>query len=235
MAPLAYDGSQHGARRRGAAAQCAASGRGQPSRSDEGAGRRRGAPSSVRCSSRCVSCPACSYRAKRRALQETPPTAHTCAAVANRRGPRLIATVIHGDFEALADVPGAAKIVNASCGEWTGATQARAVGDVADRGRDVQKANACATAAAAPRARGRRPCHKAGRQPRAHACQGSLRDAHPAECPRRGGGRRHAVESGRVEPAPCAPRIRTGRTFSRTSGHRARLLRALSGRRSESS
>ena len=81
----------------------------------------------------------------RRALQETPPTAHTCAAVANRRGPRLVAVGdVHGDFEALADVLSAAKISNASCGEWTGGNSILVqMGDVADRGRDVQKANAC--------------------------------------------------------------------------------------------
>ena len=57
----------------------------------------------------------------RRALQESPPSAKMCAAVLNRRGPRLVAVGdVHGDYEALADVLSAAKISNASCGEWTG-------------------------------------------------------------------------------------------------------------------
>ena len=57
----------------------------------------------------------------RRALQESPPSAKTCASVANRRGPRLVAVGdVHGDYEALADVLSAAKIANASCGAWTG-------------------------------------------------------------------------------------------------------------------
>ena len=120
---------------------------------------------------------------ERRALQETPPTADTCAAVANRRGPRLVAVGdVHGDFEALADVLSAAKIANASCGGWTGgdATLVQ-MGDVADRGRDVAKANACLRRLQrlAPEAGGR-VIRLVGNHELMRA-EGSLRDAHPAE------------------------------------------------------
>ena len=119
----------------------------------------------------------------RRALQESPPSAKTCASVANRRGPRLVAVGdVHGDYEALADVLSAAKIANASCGAWTGGDAILVqMGDVADRGRDVAKANACLRRLQrlAPEAGGR-VIRLVGNHELMRA-EGSLRDAHPAE------------------------------------------------------
>ena len=119
----------------------------------------------------------------RRALQESPPSAKTCAAVANRRGPRLVAVGdVHGDFEALADVLSAARIANASCGGWTGGDSILVqMGDVADRGRDVAKANACLRRLQrlAPEVGGR-VIRLVGNHELMRA-EGSLRDAHPAE------------------------------------------------------
>jgi len=119
----------------------------------------------------------------RRALQATPPTADTCAAVADRRGPRLVAVGdVHGDFEALADVLAAAKIANASCGAWTGGDAILVqMGDVVDRGRDVTKANDCLRRLQrlAP-AVGGRVVRLVGNHELMRA-EGSLRDAHPAE------------------------------------------------------
>ena len=118
----------------------------------------------------------------RRALQATP-TADTCAAVAKRRGPRLVAVGdVHGDFEALADVLAAAKIANASCGAWTGGDAILVqMGDVADRGRDVTKANDCLRRLQrlAPAAGGR-VVRLVGNHELMRA-EGSLRDAHPTE------------------------------------------------------
>ena len=117
----------------------------------------------------------------------------------------------------------AAKISNASCGEWAGGNSILVqMGDVADRGRDVQKANACLRRLQR-RARGRRTRHKAGGQPRAHARRRITARRSSGRVQRRGGGRRHAVESGREERRRA--RLVFGRAhFSRTlgSGQRAR-------------
>ena len=184
MAPLTTTDRSAGARRRGRSpTNCAASGEGStvgPMRAQPAPWRAFVGPLLIAV---CLVSRLLVPSDTRRALQETPPTAHTCAAVANRRGPRLVAVGdVHGDYEALADVLSAAKISNASCGEWTGGNSILVqMGDVADRGRDVAKANACLRRLQrlAPEAGGR-VIRLVGNHELMRA-EGSLRDAHPAE------------------------------------------------------
>ena len=184
MAPLKTTDRSAGARRRGRSpTNCAASGDGStvgPMRAQPAPWRAFVGPLLI---AACLLSRLLVPSDTRRALQESPPSAKTCAAVSNRRGPRLVAVGdVHGDYEALADVLSAAKISNASCGEWTGGNAILVqMGDVADRGRDVAKANACLRRLQrlAPEAGGR-VIRLVGNHELMRA-EGSLRDAHPAE------------------------------------------------------
>ena len=161
----------------------------------------------------------------------SPPTQTTCDAFAAYAGPRIVAVGdVHGDYNALREVLAAAGLVgdaSESC-EWTGedATLIQ-IGDVADRGPDVARANECLRAlqAAAP-ADGGRVVRLVGNHELIRA-EGSFRDAHPREAARIASVRiwRSEVEAGAVQAG-----FAVGPFLFTHSGFRPSMLRRLQRR-----